>query len=291
MPIAEKGYAHWDGTFIERRLPWWPIARLGVRLAFKRKFFKPVFTVSLLPAVIFLAGIYMSERIEDFQFMFRGRSGNRLLAVDPAYFKTYFTVEGTLFLMVMLMVLAGASLISDDLKFNSLQLYFSRPLRKRDYWLGKMGTLFFFLLIVTLGPGLLFILFKVIFAGSFRFLADFPWIPLSVVAYSLLAAFFFSCYTLLLSSLGKNRRYVSILIFLVYIFSDVIYGIFNGIFHEPAFCLLSLKCNLQQVGAFLFRTALPYDVPWVYSFLVLAGICALSGFVLKRKVRGVEVIK
>jgi len=291
MPIAERGYSHWDGEFVERRFPWWPIARLGVRLAFKRKFFKPVFAVSLGPAIAFLAGVYMSERIQDFSFMFRGRSGNRLLEVNPAYFKTYFTFETTLFLMVMLMVLAGAALISDDLKFNSLQLYFSRPLRKRDYWLGKMATLFFFLLIVTLAPGLLFILFKIIFSGSFKFLATYPWLPVSVVVCSLLLTLFFAFYTLLLSSLSRNRRYVSILIFLVYIFSDVFFGIFYGIFHEPAFCLLSIKCNLQQVGAFLFRVRLPYDVPAIYSFLVLAAICSLSAVVLKKRIRGVEVIK
>jgi hypothetical protein len=193
--------------------------------------------------------------------------------------------------MVMLMVLAGASLICDDLKFNSLQLYFSRPLRKRDYWLGKMATVSFFLLIVTLVPGLLFILFKIIFSGSFKLLADYPWLPISVIGYSLLVTLFFSFYTLLVSSLSKNRRYVSILIFLIYIFSDVFFGIFYGIFHDSSFCLLSIKCNIQQVGAFLFRVNPQYDVPWIYSFLVLAAICSLSGFVLKKKIRGVEVIK
>ncbi len=70
--------------------------------------------------------------------------------------------------MVMILVLAGAGLIADDLKFNSLQLYFSRPLRKRDYLAGQAadGRLLF-LLILTLVPGLLFIIFKIIFSGSF----------------------------------------------------------------------------------------------------------------------------
>jgi len=291
MPIAERGYRHWDGGFRQGRLPWWPITRLGIRLAFKRKFFKPVFGLSLGPAIVFLVGIYMSERVADFQFMFRNRSGSRLLGVNPSYFKTYFTVEGTLFLMVMLMVLAGASLIADDMKFNALQLYFSRPLRKRDYWLGKMGILSFFLLLVTLVPGCLFILFKVIFSGSFKLLADFPWLPLSIAAFSILATLFFASYTLLISALSKNRRYTAILIFLIYIFSDMFFGIFYGIFHDPSFCLISIKCNIQQVGAFLFRVAPQYDVPWIYSFLILAAIGALSGIVLKRKMRAVEVIK
>jgi len=84
---------------------------------------------------------------------------------------------------------------------------------------------------------------------------------------------------------------VSILLFLVYIFSNVFFGIFYGIFHNPYFCLLSIPCDIQQVGAALFRERPQYDVPWIYSFLVLAAVGFLSAFVLKKKIRGVEVVK
>ena len=51
--------------------------------------------------------------------------------------------------LVMILVFCGAGLISDDLKFNSLQLYFSRPITKRDYFLGKASVIVFFLFFVT----------------------------------------------------------------------------------------------------------------------------------------------
>jgi ABC-type transport system involved in multi-copper enzyme maturation permease subunit len=291
MPIAEQGYAHWTGTFVERRLPWWPVTRLGIRLAFKRKYFKFAFAFSFLPAFIFLAGIYISERMQDFQFMVRGRQSVNFLNINPAFFRSYFTADALLFIMVMLMVLAGAGLIADDLKQNALQLYFARPLRKRDYIAGKLFTAFFFLLSLTLVPGLLFILFKLIFAGSFKLLVDFPWLPLSVIGYSFALTLFLSLYTLLVSSLSRNRRYTAILIFVIYILSDVFFGIFYGIFRNPYFSLLSIKSNLQQMGAAIFGVAPRYNIPWVYSFLVLAAIGTASGFILKNKVRGVEVIR
>lgn len=289
MPISEKGYAHWQGTFIDRKFAWWPITRLAVRLAFKKKGFKFAFFASLIPAFFFLAGVYISERLEDFQFMMRG--SNRFLEVNPAFFRTYLTGDFLLFMMVIIMVIGGAGLIADDLKHNSLQLYFARPLHKKDYFLGKVFTIFFFLLFLTLVPGLIFIIFKLIFAGNFKFLAMYPWLPFSVVLYSFLLTLFFSLYTLLVSSLSKNRRYVSILLILIYIFSDVFFGIFYGIFHNPYFVLISVKGNLQQVGAALFKVKTSFDVPWLYSFLILLAICLLSGFVLKKKVRGVEVIQ
>jgi ABC-type transport system involved in multi-copper enzyme maturation permease subunit len=289
MPISEQGYQHWPGTLVERRRPWAPITRLGVKLAFKRKYFKFVLAVSLLPALIFSAGVYISEKIEDFKFMIRGR--NQFLTVDPAYFKTYFGSDFLLFMMVMIMVLAGAGLIADDLKHNSLQLYFARPLRKRDYLLGKMGVVSFFLLLQTLVPGLLFFLLKLIFSGSFKFFTRYPGIPLAVVLDSLLLTAFFGLYTLFLSSFGRNRRFASILIFLVYLFSDIFSGVFFGIFRQPGFCLLSIKANLQQVGAALFGVPGPFDVPWIYSALVLAALSGAAAFVLLRKIRGVEVIR
>ena len=291
MPIAEQGYIHWAGEFIAHPKPWRVIARHGIRQAFRRKFFKFLFSFSFLPAVIGLAGVYISERLEDFQFMVRGRDPSGFLKIGPESFRLYFANDGLLFLMVMVLVLAGAGLISDDLKFNSLQLYFSRPLRKRDYLGGKMLTLIFFLLLVTLVPGLLFVVFKVIFSGSFSFLAAYPWLPVSVVAFSLFLSVFLSIYTLLISSLSRNRRFVSILIFLVYIFSDIFFGIFNGIFHNPVFSLLSIKSNIQQVAAAAFRVPPPQGISWIYSLLVLCGIAAFGAWVLRKRTRSVEVIK
>jgi len=292
MPIAEQGYTHWTGHFVDRRLPWWPISRLGIKMAFKRKFFKFAFSLSFFPALIFAAGIYVSERLEDFQFMFKGRRGSTsFLEVNPLYFKSYFGGEFLLFMMVMMMVLGGAGLIADDLRSNSLQLYFSRPIRKRDYLLGKLATAGFFLLLFTLVPGLLFILLKIIFAGSFKLLTAYPWILPAVLLDSLLVAVFFASYTLLISSLSRNRRYAAILIFLVYLFSDIFFGIFYGIFHNPYFCLLSIKANLQQVTAALFRVKPAFEVPWIFSLLILAVLVLACGAVLVRKARGVEVIK
>jgi len=292
MPIAEQGYTHWGGRFVERRVPWGPITRLGVRMAFKRKFFKLAFALSFMPAVVFAAGIYVSERLEDFQFMFKGRPGSTsFLEVNPLYFKSYFAGDFLLFMLVMMMVLGGAGLIADDLRSNSLQLYFARPIRKRDYLAGKLATAGAFVLLFTLAPGVLFILLKIVFAGSFKILTAYPWIPAAVVLDSLLLATFFSAYTLLISSLSKNRRYAAVLLFLGYLFSDLFFGIFYGIFHNPAFCLLSIKANLQQVAAALFRVPPAFDVPWLYSLLVLAAIVAASAAVLARKTRGVEVIK
>jgi ABC-type transport system involved in multi-copper enzyme maturation permease subunit len=197
-----------------------------------------------------------------------------------------------IFMMVMILLVGGAGLIADDLRHNSLQLYFARPLKKSDYLLGKANVIVFFLLLITLVPGLIFILFKLLFAGSFHFLKLYPWLPLSVVGYSFFVTTFFCTYGLLLSSLSKNRRYVSILIVSVYFLSEILFRFFfENVGRNPVYALLSIRANLQQVAAWFFKLKPEYAVSWYWSFLILLGVGAVAGVVLSRKVRSVEVAR
>ena len=289
MTIKEKGYSHWDGEFLVRKFPWWPITRYGIKLTFQRKFFKFTFPLSLLPAVFFLVGIFLSERLEDYPRL----SGDILqfLQINPGYFKAYFTLYFMLFIMLMIVIFCGAGLISDDLKHNSLQLYFSRPLKKKDYFLGKTAVIVFFLFIFTLIPGLVLFIMKLVFSGSLKFFLSYPLLPLSIIGYSFIVTGFFSFYTLLLSSLSKNSRLVAILIFGIYFTSDIVFLIFRSEFRSHYVSLVSLRANLQQVGAHIFGQKTPYDISWIFSFLVLLGICVLAGFVLRNKVKGIEIVK
>jgi ABC-type transport system involved in multi-copper enzyme maturation permease subunit len=289
MTIKEKGYDHWDGQVVQKRFPWWPITRTGIRLTFQKKFFKFLFTLTLLPALVFLTGIYLSERLEDFS-MTIGES-SQIVRINPAYFKTYLTNEFLMFMVAIILVLAGSGLIADDLKFNSLQLYFSRPIRKRDYFFGKASILIFFLFLLTLVPGFVLYIMKIVFSGSLKFVGEYPWLPLSIFGYSLLATLFFTFYTLFLSSISKNKRYVIVLIVGIYFFSDILFGIFYGIFRDPYFSLFSLKVNLQQIGAAIFGVKPRYDIHWLLSLMIIVLICFFSGFVLAKKVEGVEVVK
>ncbi|MBN2409616.1 MAG: ABC transporter permease subunit [Candidatus Aminicenantes bacterium] len=290
MTIREKGYSHWDGKLEERRFPWWPISRLGIRLAFKKKYFRLLLFGALAVVFVFIVGIYISERIEDFRHMIKDEG--QLLKIDPAFFYTYLSNNFMLFMMVMIALVGGAGLIADDLKHNSLQLYFARPLKKIDYLLGKANVLVFFFLLITLVPGLVFVFFKLLFAGNFEFLKTYPWLPVSVIGYSLFITGFFCLYALLLSSLSKNSRYVSILIVAVYYFSDILFQFFfENVKKDPEFGLLSLRVNLQQVGAWFFNLKPKYAVPWYLSLLILLAVEAVGAVVLSRKVRGVEVVR
>lgn len=290
MAIAERGYTHWAGILGAGRRPWRVIAGQAVRLTWKRKFFKPLFFFSLLPALVFSAGIFVSERMDEFQAMLKEADPIRL-QINPAYFQAYYGSSFLFFMMLIIMVSAGAGLLADDLRHNALPLYFSRPLRKRDYIGGKFAALAFFLLLLTLAPGILFIFLELIFSGSFRFLADYPWLPFSFAAWSVFLSVFFSLYTLLLSSLGRSRRFASILILAAYFISDILFGVLYGIFHDPGFVLFSFQMNMRQASAAFLGAKPTMPISGLYSILIMAAFMIAAILVLRKKIRGTEVIR
>lgn len=288
--IREHGYTHWNGQFIERRWPWWPITRLNLRLAFRKKHFRPVYALSFLPAFFFVVAIYISERLEDFRFMMRG--GRPLFfEVNPNFFKNYISSDFLFFMLVLIMVFAGAGLIADDFRHNALPLYFCRPIRKRDYLLGKAAVVAFFVLTLTILPTIIFVLFKLLFAGSFDFLRRYPWIPLSIFGYSLFLTLFFCAYTLLLSCLSRNSRYVSVLIFAVYLFSDFLYAFLYNWLRRPFLSLISIKINLQQIAALAFGVKPAFPLSWVWSLGIISIFCILAIYFIIQKIKAVEIIR
>ena len=40
----------------------------------------------------------------------------------------------------------------------------------------------------------------------------------------------------------------------------------------------------------IFRLPLPYETPWLVSLLMIVGLVTVSGLVLEKRVRGVEIV-
>ena len=105
---------------------------------------------------------------------------------------------------------SGRQLISQDLRFNAMPLYFSRPLRRSDYFLGKLAVIGGFLGMVIIVPALIAYVLGLAFSLDISILRDtFP-LLLSVIA--LRRGDRGSAGTLILavSSLSRNSRIVGL---------------------------------------------------------------------------------
>ncbi|MGD0390964.1 MAG: ABC transporter permease subunit, partial [Tepidisphaeraceae bacterium] len=107
-------------------------------------------------------------------------------------------------------LLVGPNLISQDLRFNALPLYFSRPLRRIDYFLGKLGVILAFLAMVVILPSIVAYILGLMFSLDITIVRDTFGILLASVAYGLVIAFSAGLLILALSSMSRNSRYVAL---------------------------------------------------------------------------------
>jgi len=168
-------------------------------------------------------------------------------------------------------LVAGPSLISQDLRFNAIPLYFSRPLNRSDYLLGKLGVIAFFLLLVTALPALAGYLLGVLFSLNLDVLRD-TWhlVPCSI-AYSLVIVLSAGTLMLALSSLSSSSRNVAASWIAVCLISSSVASILGVIHTESSVRqargdrqalwqsflddwrpVLSYTANLDRVGRALF---------------------------------------
>ncbi len=278
MGIREKGYHKWQGEIKSSAVTWLPISINGVKNAFKRKYAKAFFSFTAMHFLFFLALVYIVTKPElrMFQEVIRIVFRN-----DATFFYHYFTNGFIIFMIMIMCIFIFAELISGDLKFNAFPLYFSRPLDRKDYILGKFSIIMFYLLLFTLVPAVLLLVFKFIFSGQVSLDLH---LLFGLIAVPLLVSAFFAAVTLMVSSFSANGRYVKIIIFLVFIFSNSIAEILIAIFKRTYFNLFSVNKNIEQMAAYIFNTRPTFSVPGWMSLAIVVGLITFSFFVLFRKI-------
>jgi ABC-2 type transport system permease protein len=111
---------------------------------------------------------------------------------------------------MILVLLIGPALISLDLRFNALPLYLSRPLRRFDYFLGKLGVIVVFLGMVMILPSIIAYVFGLLFSLDIKLIADTWKILAGSIIYGLVVSVSAGLLILALSSLSRNSRYVAL---------------------------------------------------------------------------------
>ena len=111
---------------------------------------------------------------------------------------------------MLLVVIVGPNLISRDLRFNALPLYFSRPITRLDYFLGKLGVIAALVAAVAVLPAVAAYVLGVCFSLDLTVIRD-TWrlLPASIL-YGLVIVVSAGTLMLALSSLSRRSLYVGI---------------------------------------------------------------------------------
>jgi ABC-2 type transport system permease protein len=325
MPIFDQGYQHWQGTLAGHAWRWLAITHRGVRSQWGNKWTRRVVYPAIFPALalaLLLVGWGLFEQKSTFLLpilpFIRGlpeeiRSGPRnfRLPIWTLAFDRFLAVQ--MFFSMILVLLVGPDLISQDLRFNAMPLYFSRPLRRWDYFLGKLGVIAVYLTAVTIVPILLAWGLGVAFSLDYHIVGETAPLLLASVAYGLIVVVSAGSFMLALSSLSKNSRFVGVTWVIFWVIGNLAAGVLTNVVRAPWCPLVSYVNNLKRIREVLLDTesawepitkifemgrphvsaakSLVDNTPWHWSAIVLAVLFGLSLWILSLRVRSLDRLK
>jgi ABC-2 type transport system permease protein len=221
MPIFDQGYQHWKGPLSGHAWRWLAIARHGVRSSLKNRWLRWLVFLAWIPALVLITVLaiwgLLEQQVESVLAIVGRMLPPEMLAEPRAYRSAVWTIaysfffKAELFLTMLLVVVVGPNLVSRDLRFNALPLYFSRPLTRFDYFLGKLGVIGFYLAAVAVVPATAAYVLGVGFSLDLSVIADTHRLLGASVVYGLIITVSAGTLMLALSSLSRRSLYVSLI--------------------------------------------------------------------------------
>jgi len=222
VPIFDQGYQHWNGEMRGLTWRWLAITQHGVRAGLQNRYVRMLLLAAWSPALALAAMLSiwgLLERksdlikpiIQSLAFLSR-----QMIASPKDYRLQVWTLSYDYFLLIelrlsmLLILLIGPNLISQDVRLNALPLYFSRPLRRLDYFLGKLGIITTFLAMVIVAPCIIAYVLGLLCSLDITIVRDTWRLLVSSVAYGLIVSISAGLLVLALSSLSRNSRYIAL---------------------------------------------------------------------------------
>jgi ABC-2 type transport system permease protein len=201
-----------------------------------------------------------SSLIRPFLFQVQGLP-EEVRAGPKAYRASVWAVASNVFFRVetffaMLLVLAvGPDLVSQDLRFNALPLYFSRPIRRSDYFVGKLGVIAFFLAAVSVAPAVAAYALGVGFGLDSSVLKDTWRLLAGSLAFGAVTVASAGTLMLALSSLSRSSRLVGAAWILFWVVGNVTADVMLHTVKQEWCPVVSYTTNLARLREELLDTS------------------------------------
>jgi len=247
MPIYDLGYRRWDGKRSPDWLRWFTIAKTGYMLAFKSRWLRRMLFFAWLPAAYMAAGFFMYEQYiaNNPNMMFAARGILQSVMDDAAFQQitgSTATVEESRHLvwswlmfsffrypqgasMVLLVGLIAPPLISRDVRSRAFLIYFSRPIARWEYILGKAATVWAYLALITTVPAIALYLIAVMLSPDLSVVLATWDIPLRILAASIVLMLPTTFLALAFSSVAWESRTAGFMWFAIWGLGMVAYQI------------------------------------------------------------------
>lgn len=317
--LNHLGYRPWSG----RRTPGWTrfavITSVGFLRAWQSSWVRRMLLLAWLPTIWFGVGFFMWEQAvqypewrQSFRPFLRSlprtaefdqiRASMRTENLGDARHSVWAGMLQAFFrypqgvLMVMMIGLISPPLISQDIRSRAFLLYFSRPLTRGEYLLGKLANLWIYLAMVSTIPALVLYLLGVLLSPHFNVVWETWDIPLRILAASVVLMGPTSILALCLSSLTQESRYAGFAWFAIWILGWFTYASVRSaqmvhagsedewmqMAKDSPWTHLSLYHTLGRVQRWVFGFSDWSDAAW--SMVVLLVVTTISLAVLLRRI-------
>lgn len=333
MPIFDQGYQHWQGQLSGHGWRWLAIARRGVRTQLKNRWTRIALLLAWLPALVLggfltLWGLFEQKPMDWAPFF--GFFPQAVLMDPKAFRSEAWAIAFSIFLLaetyaaMILVVIVGPNLISQDMRFNAMPLYLSRPVTRLDYFAGKLATIAAFLAGIMIVPAILSYVIGVAFSLNYRVFADTFWIVPACMAYGAIVMLVAGLFMLAISAMSKNSLYIGAIwigLWMVGLASSSILGNPGGLNLKWG-PIVSLTDNFDRMRGSLLGSGeaygkmqretmklpemagirdafgpdgppnpLAWTHPWQWSAYVLLGIVGLSLCILTTRVKSLDRLR
>ena len=261
MPIHNLGYREWHGDLQATSSRWLVVAEIGIRSAWQSAWLRRMMFFAWVPGLVMGFMIFIYEQSakqggdtqdmmsavamalvthESPDIIFRRIQQERLLtgsrpsvgAERHLFWSALLQIlfrRSQPFLLIPIVAVIAPPMISQDFRSRAFLLYFSRPLTKTQYIIGKAATVALYLLCVTMFPALLLYFVGVLLSPDISVLYATWDLPLRVILASLLIVIPCTMLALMLSSLTVESRYASFAWFAIWIFGHLTYVVIRGV--------------------------------------------------------------
>lgn len=293
MAVYKRTYKVYSGVLSPAWSRFAVLTRYSLGTLFSSRWFTAYFVFCFIPLLVGIAYIYLAHNRTVQSLL--GMPGNTSFGIGNFWFAGLLQAQtGLGFILV---AWAAPGLVTRDFANQALQLYFSRPLSRTEYILGKFTVLAFLLSCMTWIPGLLLFGLQAalegngwgwnnLFLARAIFLSSWLWIGVNSLVALAISVF-------VRWRIAATGLFVAITLVVpgfVQVF-DVILRTYWGELLSLPYTLRLVWLNLFRIEPRVFGAPLQGGIPVWSAWVSILTACLISVLLFNRRLKAREVVR
>lgn len=288
MPIYEQTYREYDGVY-RQRFRWMIIVQQELRILIKSRFFLLMLLATLLHFLARLMIITVFDVIaqDPNSPLAMAFAGFQEFEVNAYFFYDFLQKQTGIVLLVT--IFSGAGMICNDFKNNLMEIYFSKPITWRDYAFGKVAALGLIASAHSVIPALILLGLHNLMLPGIETIKESWWWTYAILGYS--AAYILPCILAVLASSAiiRSKNFASVVVFMLLFANTAMGGTLGIVLRDPNYFAVAFPQSVEHIGLHLFRIdRLMFPLAWGWCALYVVAVCAVSLYLILRRVRRAE---